>query len=79
MDDLLAEGFIDTYRVLVGPKPGQYTWWNNFKAARPRNLGWRLDYQIATPTTAQRARRGAIDQSVLFSDHAPVTIEYELP
>jgi len=79
MDDLLAEGFVDTYRALVGPEPGHYTWWNNFKAARPRNLGWRLDYQIGTPATAQRAKRGTIDRSVLFSDHAPVTIDYELP
>jgi exodeoxyribonuclease-3 len=78
MDDLLAEGYVDTYRALVGPEPGHYTWWYNFKAARPKNLGWRLDYQIATPATAARAKRATIDRSVLFSDHAPVTIDYEM-
>lgn len=78
MDDLLAEGYVDIYRALVGPEPGHYTWWYNFKAARPKNLGWRLDYQIATPATAAQAKRATIDRSVLFSDHAPVTIDYEM-
>ena len=78
MDDLLAQGYVDVYRALVGPEPGHYTWWYNFKAARPKNLGWRLDYHIATPATAAQAKRATIDRGVLLSDHAPVTVDYEM-
>ncbi len=78
MDNLLAAGFVDVFRKLVGPQPGQYTWWSNFRGARQRNLGWRLDYQIATPGIAERAQSAAIDREPLFSDHAPLTIDYSV-
>jgi exodeoxyribonuclease-3 len=76
MDALLSAGFVDTFRSLVGPEGGHYTWWNNFKGSRERNLGWRLDYQIATPATAARARAARIDRQAIFSDHAPLIIDY---
>jgi exodeoxyribonuclease-3 len=76
MDRLLAAGFVDVFRKLVGPEPGQYTWWSNFRNARKRNLGWRLDYQIASPGIAERASNPMIYGDVFFSDHAPVTIDY---
>jgi exodeoxyribonuclease-3 len=78
MDRLVAAGFVDVFRALVGPEPGQYTWWSNFRGARKRNLGWRLDYQIATPSIAQRAQSTAIHRDAIFSDHAPVTVEYSV-
>ena len=78
MDRLLAAGFVDVFRKLVGPQPGQYTWWSNFRGARQRNLGWRLDYQIATPGIAERAERAAIHQDAVFSDHAPLVIDYAI-
>jgi exodeoxyribonuclease III len=78
MDKLLAAGFVDVFRKLVGPQPGQYTWWSNFRGARKRNLGWRLDYQIATPGIAERAQTASIDREALFSDHAPLTIDYSI-
>ena len=76
MDRLLAAGFVDVFRNLVGPAVGQYTWWSNFRGARKRNLGWRLDYQIATPSIARQAHHAAIDREAIFSDHSPVTIDY---
>ena len=78
MDRLLAAGFEDVFRSLVGPEPGQYTWWSNFRGARKRNLGWRLDYQIATPSIAGRALHASIDREAIFSDHAPLTIDYSI-
>ena len=78
MDRLLAAGFVDVFRKLVGPEAGQYTWWSNFRGARKRNLGWRLDYQIATPSIAEQARSAAIYREVFFSDHAPLTIDYSI-
>jgi len=78
MDRLFGAGFVDVFRNLVGPEPGQYTWWSNFRGARKRNLGWRLDYQIATPSIAARAQHAAIDREPIFSDHSPVTIDYRV-
>ena len=78
MDRFLAAGFVDVFRRLVGPEAGQYTWWSNFRGARKRNLGWRLDYQIATPAIAEQARTAAIYREVFFSDHAPLTVDYSI-
>jgi exodeoxyribonuclease-3 len=69
-------GFEDVFRRL-DPRPGQYTWWSNRGAAREKNVGWRLDYQIATPAFAQLARRTSIYTEERFSDHAPLTIDYD--
>ena len=55
-----------------------YTWWSNRGQARAKNVGWRIDYQIATPAFAQRARAASVYTAQWFSDHAPLTIDYEL-
>jgi exodeoxyribonuclease III len=70
-------GWVDAFRV-VHRQPGQYTWWSNWPAAWERNLGWRLDYQLITPGLADRVRHAAIYKDGRFSDHAPLTIDYEL-
>lgn len=72
-DDL---GFVDVFRTL-DPRPERYTWWSNRGQAWAKNVGWRLDYQIATPGIAARARRADIYIEQRFSDHAPLTIDYE--
>lgn len=69
-------GFEDVFRRLDA-RPGQYTWWSNRGAAREKNVGWRLDYQIATPAFAKLARRTSIYTEERFSDHAPLTIDYD--
>jgi exodeoxyribonuclease-3 len=69
-------GYVDVFRTL-DPRPEQYTWWSNRGQAWARNVGWRLDYQIATPDFARLARRAAIFKEQRFSDHAPLTIDYD--
>ncbi len=69
-------GFVDVFRTL-NQKPDQYTWWSNRGQARAKNVGWRIDYQIATPGIAAKARRESIYRTRRFSDHAPLSIEYE--
>jgi exodeoxyribonuclease-3 len=69
-------GWVDVFRTL-DPRPEQYTWWSNRGQAWEKNVGWRLDYQIATPGIARCARRAAIYTARRFSDHAPLTIDYE--
>jgi len=69
-------GFVDVFRRL-DPRPEQYTWWSNRGNAYANNVGWRLDYQIATPGIAATARRAQIYRERKFSDHAPLIIDYD--
>jgi exodeoxyribonuclease-3 len=69
-------GFVDVFRAL-DPAPDRFTWWNTFGQAREKDLGWRIDYQVATPGIAKKARRAAIFNDTWFSDHAPVIVDYD--
>jgi exodeoxyribonuclease-3 len=68
-------GLVDVFRTL-NPRPEQYTWWSQRGQARAKNVGWRLDYHIATPALAATAKREHIYLEQRFSDHAPVIIDY---
>src|ERR1035437_9459219 len=71
-------GWVDVYRRLHPEATDAcYTWWSNRGQAWTRNVGWRIDYQIATPGLAQLARTAAIYKDQRFSDHAPLTIDYD--
>ena len=69
--------WVDAFRE-VDPRPEQYTWWSNRGQARAKNVGWRIDYQIASRSLAGRARAASIYRDSWFSDHAPLTMDYEL-
>ena len=69
-------GFVDVFRRL-NAKPEQYTWWSNRGQAWAKNVGWRIDYQFATPGIARTAQRESIFKAKRFSDHAPLIIDYE--
>lgn len=74
-------GFVDVTRALAGEVQGPYTWWSQRGRAFDNNVGWRLDYQFATPALAETAVDFAIDKAPSYdtrwSDHAPLTITYE--
>ncbi len=70
-------GWVDVFRRL-DPRPDQYTWWSNRGQAWAKNVGWRIDYQIATPGIAAKARRATIYTAARFSDHAPLTVDYDV-
>ena len=71
-------GVVDVYRRLHPEAEGEaYTWWSNRGQARAKNVGWRIDYQIATPGLAAAARRAAVYKGAWFSDHAPLTVDYD--
>jgi len=77
MTKLLTEGgLVDVFRLL-NPHPEQYTWWSNRGQAWAKNVGWRLDYHLATPGIAALARSAAIYKDQRFSDHAPLTVDYD--
>jgi exodeoxyribonuclease-3 len=69
-------GLVDTFR-LIEPRPEQYTWWSNRGQAWAKNVGWRIDYHVATPGIAARARAVSIYKDERFSDHAPLSIDYD--
>lgn len=68
-------GWVDVFRTL-NRKPDQYTWWSNRGQAYAKNVGWRIDYQIATLGIAKRAVKERIYKDKKFSDHAPLIIDY---
>jgi exodeoxyribonuclease-3 len=79
-DQLIAEGggMIDVYRKLQpATTDAAYTWWSNRGQAYAKNVGWRLDYHLATPALAALARTEHIYKDQRFSDHAPITVEYD--
>ena len=71
-------GWVDVYRRLYPDTTGEaYTWWSNRGQAWAKNVGWRIDYQITTPGIAAKAKKVAIYKEQRFSDHAPLTIDYD--
>ena len=79
MTQLLADGVVDVYRRLQpDTTEACYTWWSNRGQAYANNVGWRLDYHLATPALAGLARTEEIYKGEKFSDHAPLTIGYAL-
>lgn len=77
LDKLYASGWIDVYRRLC-PDAGDagYTWWSNRGQAYAKNVGWRIDLQVATSGVANMAREASIYKERKFSDHAPLSIDY---
>jgi exodeoxyribonuclease-3 len=71
-------GWVDVYRSLYPEAAGEcYTWWSNRGQAWAKNVGWRIDYQIATPGIAARARSASVYKDQRFSDHAPLIVDYD--
>ena len=79
MSDLFERvGLVDVYRQLYPEHAGEaYTWWSNRGQAWAKNVGWRIDYQIATPGMAAMASRASVYKDQRFSDHAPLIIDYD--
>ena len=69
------QGWVDVFRRL-NARPEQYTWWSNRGRAWDNNVGWRIDYQIATPGISAKAKRVEIYKKQRFSDHAPLIVDY---
>ena len=72
-------GYVDVYRK-IEPEASEtcYTWWSNRGQAYAKNVGWRIDYQIATPEIAKSAQKTAVYKDERFSDHAPLIVDYIL-
>ena len=73
--DFLDAGFVDTFRAANPDLAEQYTWWTHWANARARNVGWRIDYWLASKEIAARVTNPQIHPDVMGSDHCPVSIE----
>lgn len=70
-------GYVDTFRAAYPDKTEAYTWWTHWANARARNVGWRIDYWLASKDIAAKVTNPQIHPNVLGSDHCPVSIEVE--
>ena len=75
MTELLATGFIDSFRHFYPDTTDAYTWWSYMFHAREKNVGWRIDYFLASEELADRLAGAAIHPEVFGSDHCPVELE----
>lgn len=76
--EFLKYGYQDVFRNLNKDIPDLYSWWSYRAASKSRNKGWRIDYQMVTPNLADKAKAAYIEREWDISDHAPVTIEYDI-
>lgn len=76
MSKFLGSGFIDTFRYF-NQEPHQYSWWSFRANAREKNLGWRIDYHMASAPMESRLKGAAILPDAMHSDHCPVVVEVD--
>jgi exodeoxyribonuclease-3 len=78
LDHLFVKrGWVDSFRTLK-PEAVEYTWWSNRGAAYANDVGWRIDYQVVTPSLKSKLKHCEILRSPKFSDHAPYTVDYTI-
>ena len=75
---LLGSGFIDTFRHFHPDEKDQYSWWSYIGGARGRNAGWRIDYFLASECLKDKLKDASIHQSIMGSDHCPVSLEIDV-
>ena len=73
--DYIDAGFVDTFRAANPDKADAYSWWTHWANARARNVGWRIDYWLASTAIAGQVTNPQIHPDVMGSDHCPVSIE----
>ncbi len=74
---LLDSGFIDTFRFFHPDEKDQYSWWSYIGGARSRNAGWRIDYFLTSDCLKDKLQSASIHQSVMGSEHCPVSLEID--
>jgi exodeoxyribonuclease-3 len=73
----IQAGWVDTFRQIRGDEPGHYTWWAQWGNARANNVGWRIDYALASPSAARKVQDAFIWPHITGSDHAPLGLDIQ--
>ena len=76
LDRWIGAGWVDTFRAFE-PGPDRYTWWSQRFGVRARNVGWRIDYVLASPAAIKFVRNGFIHPEVMGSDHCPLGVDVD--
>jgi exodeoxyribonuclease-3 len=76
IERILSRGLVDVGRALDPDNDGLFTWWAPWRNLRQRNIGWRLDYVLASEALASRATACPVQKDVGTSDHAPVVVSF---
>jgi exodeoxyribonuclease-3 len=74
MDTFTGAGYVDTFRKF-NQEPEHYTWWSYRFNARAKNIGWRIDYFCVDPASEARIKDAAILDTILGSDHCPISLD----
>ncbi len=77
LDRWVDAGWVDTFRARHPDEEGHYTWWRQWGGARERNVGWRIDYVLASPAAMKHLRDAFIWPDVQGSDHCPVGVDLD--
>ena len=77
LQNYLDAGFVDSFRLFTKGN-GHYTWWTHWANARARNVGWRIDYIMASKSLKPKIKKAEIHADVIGSDHAPISIQLAL-
>ena len=77
IDQIISTGFVDTFRLFTKGN-GHYTWWSPFALSRERNVGWRLDYFLASKRLVSKIKKAEILLQYMGSDHCPVLLELDI-
>lgn len=78
LDRWLREGWVDTFRAKHPDATDRYSWWSNRAGVREKNIGWRIDYVLASPGAWPHVLDAEIDDQVLGSDHCPVRVTLDV-
>lgn len=75
MENFIQNGFVDTFRLIRSDEPHQYSWWSYRAGARGKNLGWRIDYHLASDKLKERINNAYILPDAMHSDHCPIVVQ----
>jgi len=78
MDNFVGSGFLDTFRMLYPEVTEAYSWWSYMGSARANNVGWRIDYFLASDSLKSSVKEASIHPNYMESDHCPVSLEIAL-
>ena len=78
MCSLISHGLVDVHRVFEGGNDDLFTWWAPWRNMKERNIGWRIDYVLASKALADRAKSAVVQREIGSSDHGPVVVQFEL-
>jgi exodeoxyribonuclease-3 len=78
IERIIAHGVVDVGRTLDPDNDNLFTWWAPWRNMKQRNIGWRIDYVLASQALASRAKSCVVQREIGSSDHGPVVVEFDL-